>query len=189
MRMNRRDLFVGVLISTMCCPSAFAERPPQAREKAAFALVGTVTSVEETWSPMRSDYRVFVRVEAVERGLGIEVGDTFKATCFQAIVPPGFGGASGHRMVPNPGDRLRFYANGRDLEGAGTYPDWCDILEPSWTGWLGVYCNPFRSKFWRTLVIVAIVVGVWRLIRRVRNKHRLNPATQPLSTESPAVQN
>lgn len=89
------------------------EMPPESQEAAPVAIVGRVESIDEWWDLFTDYYRIWVRVEKVERGQ-IQVGELVPISCFRCSrqLPQFVGmlGAEGHSAIPTRGDLIRVYA-------------------------------------------------------------------------------
>jgi hypothetical protein len=107
-----------------------AARPVQERQKADYVLSGLVTAVYGHESLGYKEYIVEIKVEQVDKGMGIKKGDTFRAFCYQRKE----GKASiefdsaGHKAVPKEGSRIKVFVFHSQGRSEGCYPDWFDVL-------------------------------------------------------------
>jgi hypothetical protein len=163
---------------------ARAERPPQDKADAPVVLTGVVESINETWDLEYDYFLVHVRVSAIDRGPGINVGDLFGVRCFQWSRPwPGKVGAGGHRAIPAVGDEVRVYAFRRGPGYEGSYPDWFDVVRPGPSGRLARWWasrNVRLACYAAGTVIAAALVGLWAR-RRVARSHRPTAGSSPVA--------
>src|SRR4051794_20951803 len=92
--------FLAILIVAVV---AWAERPPQSREKAKLVVTGTVKKITTTTKAfggdgVQTDYSAELVVDAVDKGEGVKVGDTMTVTWFHVTKNPtrNIAGAFGH---------------------------------------------------------------------------------------------
>ena len=167
----KRVCFPALILVALATDSVRAERPPQDRDAAPVVVTGTVEAVDEEWDWQTDYYKISVRVEELERGDGIRPGDLIVVSCFQwSRPPPGYAGASGHRSIPDVGDKIRLFALGRGAELSGNYPDWYDLIEPSPRPWFVRIFGYRKFRVFALVVVVCIAMfatwRVWKARRR-----------------------
>jgi len=155
-----------------------AERAPEDRKTATVILRGSVEAVDESWSLDTDYYRIWIRVEAVERGKGIQPGDRFAVSCFQwsrhYLPEPG---ESGHDSIPEVGDRIRAFARSRGAEYQGNYPDWYDLIATTPHGWLA---RVWTHRKFRVFVMLASVgLAGFVSYRLLKSRMRLAGSARP----------
>jgi hypothetical protein len=109
--------------------SVQAARMPESRADATHVVVGEVIAVFEREEGDYTGYVVRLRVERVEKGEGVVVGDFFHAYCFQRgeVKGPVKPGAIGHDAVPKEGQRIKAFVQRDKGLWEGVYPDWFDV--------------------------------------------------------------
>jgi hypothetical protein len=167
---------VGLVVLRLPQPVR-AEMPPQQRETSNLIVEGRVEALDEWWDLQTDHYRVWLRVDRVERGPA-EVGELVPVVCFQRSRPwPAYPGAAGHSSMPELGDRIRAYVRSQGGRYEGNYPDWYDLLEPSPRGGLARLWGwrKFRAGCLAAGVLAAVLV-VWRCWKRKRQRALHPPA-------------
>ena len=168
-------LLSGILLLAFSSPGR-AERPPDDRATAPVVLEGRVEAIDERWDLETDYYQVWLRVDKVERGQEIQPGDLFGISCFRwsrSWLFPSKPGAAGHSSIPDRGDRIRAFAQGRRGEPhEGNYPDWYDLIEPSPSWWGSRLWG--RRKFRVLCLVVGIVLGVFMLRLWYKKRHTKN---------------
>lgn len=121
---------LGVIASLFISCSAWAARPTEKRENAAFVVTGVVEAVYVQEAKNYRNYIVELRVEQVEKGTGVKKGDTFYAFCYRrkAGVDAFEADSSGHRDVPEERQRVKVFTKNNGGQHEGIYPDWFDAL-------------------------------------------------------------
>jgi len=158
---------------------ARAERVSQDHNAAPVALTGTVESVTEEWGPETDFYKVFVRVTQIERGQAIQPGEILEVSCFQRsrIWGRPTPGASGHRAIPEVGDKIHLYAWPGDSGYEGNYPQWFEVVEPSGRPWI---VRLFGYKKVRVAFVIGVSIlcfVVWRVRKRANSIAALKHST------------
>ena len=123
--------FLALAGALVLAAVARAERPSQAKSDAAFAVEGTVESVETTHEDGVDYYLVSIKIARVLKG-DLTAGTVFKVSCFQVKkFKPGTTGAAGHNAVPAKGERVKAWANKTELRGGheALYPNWFEKLD------------------------------------------------------------
>lgn len=144
--MRSARLPLALIVPLALVAAVRAEMPPQMRETATHVVTGTAERVYRTRDLEIDRYLVALRIAEVHKGEGLAKGDLVYLPCFVWARPsPGAVGASGHRTIPAPGDRLRAYLRHGHGHYGPLYPDWADVLEPGpgvsidrvldWIGW------------------------------------------------------
>ena len=122
--MQRRTVLAGLLLASLTLPTV-AELPPIPAERrlaqAGFIVEGEVLSVTHTDNPLprkseargrfvNRNYTAQVRILKVEKGDGLEVGQTVSIRYWKAQERPrGWAGPGGQYQLPNTGQRIRAY--------------------------------------------------------------------------------
>jgi len=170
--MSWRLLFLVGLISVGLASETHAERAPEDRNTAAVIVRGSVEAIDEWWSLEFDYYRIWIRVEAVERGQGIQPGDRFAVSCFQwtrKYLPET--GENGHDSIPDVGERIRAFARQAGTEYRGNYPDWYDLTAPSQYGWFARVWAHRKIRVFVMLAGVGVVVFVtYRLLKSLMRR-------------------
>jgi hypothetical protein len=168
---------------------AVAEMPPQDPKKADIIVVGQVEGINKTLDFETDHFTISVRIEVVERGTGVAVGDAISVNTFKWARPgPGKVGASGHRGMPSDGDQIRLYAYQREGGYSGAYPVWFDLLKKSEEPDAGpvVVKKTVDQPRWVTQfsiigvsALLGLIYGIWQWWKQKRK-----PPTPP----APAVE-
>lgn len=109
-----------------------ADRAPDDRKSAKFVIEGVVESVEKSEDGEHDWYLVRIRIQKVEKGEGLKVGEVLKATCYRLVRPkPKTLASPGHGPAPAKGTRIRAFISDHDTHGGleGVYPEWYDAIE------------------------------------------------------------
>jgi len=131
-----RQLIPAALICFGLASETQAERVPEDRKTATVIVRGVVESIDESWTLEFDYYRIWIRVDSVERGPSITPGDRVAVSCFRWSRHLPLPGESGHRSIPEVGDLIRAFAHPAGTENRANYPDWYDLIAASPRGWL-----------------------------------------------------
>ena len=169
--MGWRLLTLAGLMSMGLPSETHAERAPEDRNTATVIVRGSVEAIDEWWSLEFDYYRIWIRVDSVERGPSIRPGDRVAVSCFRWSRHLLGSGESGHDSIPEVGDRIRAFARGAGTEYRGNYPDWYDLIVASPHGWL--------ARMWahRKIRVFIILAGVglsgfviYRLLKNIMRR-------------------
>jgi hypothetical protein len=112
---TRLDMLMPLSV-VVFATSAHAERPPEQRGDANLVVVGAVSKVMHRsekfgTAGVHTHYSAEVKVQQVEHGQGVKLGDTLTVTWSHVTKRPSkpFPGAYGHRYDVKAGAKARFW--------------------------------------------------------------------------------
>ena len=131
----RSPLAVALLILASFAMTARADRPPEKRSDATYVVTGTVEGVYTADDGEYRHHVVALKIEAAEKGPGLNAGEILYASCYQRKPDaPGINWDSGHALVPKAGARVKAFINRGDGRNEGVFPNWVDVVsEPKAT--------------------------------------------------------
>jgi hypothetical protein len=167
-------LIIAALMCFRLDSEARAERVPEDRNLAPVIVRGVVEAIDESWTLEFDHYRIWVRVDSVERGASIRPGDRVAVSCFRWARHLPIPGESGHRSIPHVGDLIRAFAHPAGTEYRGNYPDWYELIRASSHGWLA------RTWAHRKIRVFAMIASagvlVFFVVRLLRTAKRRAPS-------------
>ena len=129
--MARRTCLVTLMMVVAAVSVARRERPTESPESAAHVVTGSVQKVFHRDGGSVNEYLVQIRIDGIEKGDGYDRGDFIYAYAFrrkpgQRVVPA----ASGHKAVPEEGQRIRAWIKRGKGQMESLYPNWFEVLKP-----------------------------------------------------------
>lgn len=125
---------VWLLVLATISVEVRAERRPDSPSDASIVVTGSVEKIFHRDTTEQHQYMVQIRIEKVEKGDNLKVGEWLPVYCFQRKADaPRRPAESGHKAVPTEGQRIRALAKSRRGILEGLYPDWFSVLNPEET--------------------------------------------------------
>ena len=122
---------LSLLLAFAAIVPAHGERRHEKRSEATHVLEGEVVAVYERKTKAFRHYIVQLRVEKIEKGKNVAVGDFLYASCFlrDKVSRPVMPGPGGHAAVPTEGQQVKVFLNRNRGLWEGVYPDWFDVVK------------------------------------------------------------
>ena len=110
--------------------AALGERPTEPAAEATHVVTGTADKVFVRDSGADRQYVVRIRIDGIEKGDGFEEGDYVYAYAFKRKPDqPPQPAASGHRLIPREGQRVRAWIKRGKGQMEALYPNGFEILK------------------------------------------------------------
>lgn len=123
---------IGLALGMWMIPFAYADRAPDDRKTAKFVIEGVVESVAKSEDGEHDWFVVGIRIQKIEKGDGLKVGEVIKTTCYRLVRPkPKTFASVGHGPPPAKGARIRAFVSDHNTHGGleGVYPEWFDVID------------------------------------------------------------